>query len=152
MAKRTTAAITALMLAIATPASLSAQDAAETAIIIAGTSAPQASGARGLGGAISGSMRRAAGVINLRSGGAQAPRGATRQDAARTLPEGVDALEGTDAPAYKVGSGATIRVSGRLNPSARTVCTRNCETTPAPPTRETSPEAGDAELAPETGQ
>lgn len=108
------------------PSPASAQDAAETAIIISGTGAPQARASRGLGSAISGAMQRSTSAIRVQPRGR--PRGRAPQSQTGALPEGVDALEGTDAPAYTLGNGATIRVSGRLNPAASTVCTKNCAT------------------------
>lgn len=143
-------ALIATVAAIGGPAV--AQDAAETAIILSGTSAPQAKAGRSLGSAISGAMRRSTATLRVRGQGRGASRNGGQADNSRTLPEGVDALEGTDAPAYTLGSGATIRVSGRLNPSARTVCARNCE-----PAAETEDEPGATEppeeaAAPESDQ
>lgn len=126
----------AFALALAPPAM--AQDAAETAIITAGTGAPQARGARSLGSAISDSMNRAAGAIRVQSRGAPLPRRgpASQGNPAGTIAADVDVLENTDAPGYRLGNGATIRVSGRLNPAAGTVCTRNC---PGEKPRQASP-------------
>lgn len=117
-----------LVAAGSTATSATAQDAAETATIIAGTSAPQARGARNLGTAISGSMQRAEGTVRVRTSSRPAPRGRgqPQADSSRILPAGVDALEGTDAASYTLGNGARISVSGRLNPAAGAVCTRNC--------------------------
>jgi hypothetical protein len=39
----------------------------------------------------------------------------------------VDALEGTDASAYTLGNGVTIKVSGRMNPSAQALCVKECK-------------------------
>jgi hypothetical protein len=77
-------------------------------------------------------MRRATGAITIRPRGGAAntrgtARGTTRGAAApHAIASDVDALEGTDAPGYTLGNGASIRVSGRLNPAPGTVCTRNC--------------------------
>ncbi|MGQ7829873.1 hypothetical protein [Altererythrobacter sp. Z27] len=132
-----------------TATSATAQDAAETATIIAGTSAPQARGARNLGSAISGSMQRAAGTVRVRTSGRPAPRGRgqPQADTSRTLPAGVDALEGTDAASYTLGNGARISVSGRLNPAAGAVCTRNCLPENAAP-ESSSEEAGESATPP----
>lgn len=111
-----------------------AQDAAEAAVITAGTAAPQARASRSLGSAISGAMNRTAGAINIRSrSGSRPARAASRQaDSSHTIAADVDVLESTDAPGYTLGNGAQIRVSGRLNPSAGTICTRNCPVNEAP--------------------
>lgn len=118
----------------AAPLPALAQDAAETAIITAGTAAPQARASRSLGSAISGAMNRSAGAINIRSSSGSRPaRAAGRQtDSSHTIAADVDVLENTDAAGYTLGNGAQIRVSGRLNPSAGTICTRNCPVNAAP--------------------
>jgi hypothetical protein len=43
-----------------------------------------------------------------------------------------DVLEGTDAPSYTTGSGASIRVSGKLRQPAAATCADNCPADPAP--------------------
>lgn len=118
-------ALTALVMA---PAALKAQAAAETAVITAGTGAPQARSARSLGNAISGSMRRAAGALNTRSRASRSrPRAPSGEAASgHEVAADVDVLEGTDAPAYTLGNGARIRVSGGLRPASGTICTRHC--------------------------
>lgn len=105
-----------------------AQDAAETAAVLTGSSG-QARAQRSLGSAVARSIDRAAASISVptaRSGPAR--RSADRQprQAAQPLPAGVDALEGTDAAAYKVGSGTTLKFSGRFTPGKRTECETNC--------------------------
>ena len=117
-----------LALAIASTAAtlstpVSAQAAAETAIITSGTGAPQARAARGLGSAISGAMRRSAGSVRVQPRGVR--RGSPRQGQDQALPEG-DPLEGTDAPAYTLSNGTTIRVSGGMRNAPSTRCTANC--------------------------
>lgn len=120
--------------ALALPTPIIAQDAAETATIMAGTGAGQARAQRSMGNAVSGSINSATNAINAgRAGGSRrsSRRGGTAASSG-PLPEG-DALENTDAAAYKVGSGATIRVSGRFTPSQAASCTRNCGEEPSEP-------------------
>lgn len=127
MSARILIALAAAAASAGISAPAAAQAAAETAIITTGTGAPQARAARGLGSAISGAMRRSGSAIRVQPRGVprrQSPQ-AQSQLQTQALPEG-DALEGTDAPAYTLRNGATIRVSGRLNPAAGAVCTRNC--------------------------
>lgn len=100
-----------------------AQAAAETAIITSGTGAPQARAARGLGSAISGALRRGGTTIRVQPRGVR--RGSPRQGQDQALPEG-DPLEGTDAPAYTLSNGTTIRVSGGMRNAPSTRCTANC--------------------------
>ena len=106
-------------------APLTAQDAAETAIILSGTGQGTGKASRSLGGSISRSMGNAANAINATNRArAQAPR-SYRPQARRSrrgggagfaiaLPADVDPLETTDAPSYALENGATIRVSGGL--------------------------------------
>lgn len=106
-----------------------AQAAAESAVVTAGTAAPAARGGRSLGSAVSGSINSAAGVI--RQGGRGGARPARRGGGAvrvsrQGLPAGVDALEGTDATAYKLENGVTIKVSGRMPASAKARCVEEC--------------------------
>lgn len=123
MIMRTIATAALAVIASAVPSTAHAQAAAETAIITSGTGAPQARAARGLGSAISGAMRRSAGAIRVQPRGAS--RGSPRQGQEQALPEG-DPLEGTDAPAYTLGNGTTIRVSGGMRNAPSTRCTANC--------------------------
>ena len=112
----------------ATPAR--AQAAAEEAVIVSGTSAGTGRASRDLGGAVSGSIRGAAGAIST------IPRGSARGAQRRSrggavvvdgpLAADSDPLENTDAPAYQLGNGATIRVSGRLRNSTSARCKLNC--------------------------
>lgn len=110
-----------------TPSAM-AQDAAETAIILSGSGSGQARAQQSLGSAISGSMRRATSAISVQPRGTpRSARGTQRQaNAPQAIASDIDVLENTDAPGYTLRNGASIRVSGRLNPSATTVCTRNC--------------------------
>jgi hypothetical protein len=39
-------------------------------------------------------------------------------------------LEGTDAPTYRLGNGASIRVSGTLIQDSGTSCVKNCPAKP----------------------
>lgn len=43
-----------------------------------------------------------------------------------TIPSGVDALAGTDAPSYRLDNGAILRVSGIFWPSAQATCIAFC--------------------------
>ena len=118
--------------ALAFPVQVIAQDAAETAVILSGTSG-QAKASRSLGSAVNKSMNSAA--SSVRASTANRSRGNARRNR-RNAPSVVsvigtgDALEGTDASAYAVGSGATIKVSGSFRPSAAAVCKENCEDQP----------------------
>lgn len=114
-----------------------AQDAAETAVILSGTGAGQAKAQRSLGAAVRGSIDGAAATVRSagRSQGSAGRRATARSGVAvagAELAADSDPLEKTDAPAYKLGNGATIRVSGRMNPSASTSCVKNCSVPPAP--------------------
>ncbi|MFZ9394482.1 MAG: hypothetical protein ACO25F_00285 [Erythrobacter sp.] len=128
------AAAAAAALAIAPPAF--AQDAAESAAILAGTGSAQAKAQRSLGGAIRGSINGAAATVRsaVRSDGRTSSQARSRSGvtvAGAAIAADVDPLEKTDAPAYRLGNGATIRVSGRMNPSASTSCVKNCSAQPA---------------------
>ncbi len=131
MKPRKIGTICALAAAALLPGSLAAQDAAETAVIVSGSGAGQAKASRSLGNAVSGSLDSAAGVIRSTQ---RARRPASRNRRSRNggvrigseIPSGVDALEGTDAAAYKTDGGATIKFSGRFVPSGKTECDENC--------------------------
>ncbi|MDA0820191.1 MAG: hypothetical protein O2879_04060 [Proteobacteria bacterium] len=107
-----------------------AQVAGEEAVILSGTSAGTGRASSGLGNAVRGSINGAARTIQTipRS----APRGATRRSRGGAvvvdgpLAADSDPLENTDAPAYELSNGATIRVSGRLRNSASARCKLNC--------------------------
>jgi hypothetical protein len=49
------------------------------------------------------------------------------------IPSNVNALEGTDATTYRLGSGASIQVSGTLIQGAETSCSKNCPVDPVRP-------------------
>ena len=113
-----------------------AQDAFETAQILSG-SAQQSGAGRSLGSAISHSMDATARAIE---GGRARParietsnrrqhssrNGAAAASQVAPHPGGVDPLTSTDAPAYRVGSGATIRTSGGLIATPGDTCVENC--------------------------
>ena len=138
MLKRAVIAAAAIL---AFPGNASAQDAAETAVILSGSSG-QGKAANSLGNAVSGSVNSAADAI--RSTPRKPNRTATRRSNRRgpvqiqTLPTN-DPLEGTDATSFQTGSGATISVSGRMRPSASARCIENCEK-PATEAEEPAPE------------
>jgi hypothetical protein len=111
---------------VATP--VVAQDAAETATILSGQGGT-AKAQRSLGGAVSGSLDNAASAV--RSVRSTSRRPSSRRVRGSRNSGGIilttnDPLENTDAATYQTGNGTTIRVSGRLNPSASTACVDNC--------------------------
>ena len=114
--------------AIVMPASAYAQDAAETAVILSGTSG-QAKASRSLGDAVRGSINSASSAVRASTQQRRSSNSRARRSGggAPVVIGTGDALENTDASSYTLGSGATIRVSGRLNPSAATRCTQNCD-------------------------
>jgi len=107
-----------------------AQVAAEEAVIVSGTSAGTGRASSGLGNAVRGSINGA--TRTIRSIPRAAPKGAPRRGRGGTatvdgpLAADSDPLENTDAPAYELSNGATIRVSGRLRNSASARCKLNC--------------------------
>jgi hypothetical protein len=116
-------AFATVALALALPAPLVAQDAAETAIILGGTGQVQGRAQRSLGTSIARSMGNAADAIaatsRARPSGTVVRRHAGRSNRgagkfAIILPGDVDPLEKTDAPSYELANGATIRVSGGM--------------------------------------
>ena len=126
---RSALAISAALLALGAAGNAAAQDAAETATILSGTS-QQAKAQRSLGSAISRSINNASNAIrSSRNAGPVAIRGPSRNrgsgGAYRITAHG-DPLAGTDAPTYRLGNGASIRVSGVLRPEEETVCISNC--------------------------
>ncbi len=106
----------------------SAQDAAESAAVMGATGPSTGKAQRSLGGAISGSLNSAASTIRSsgRGGARPARRGGSVRVSRQGLPAGVDALEGTDASAYRLDNGVTIKISGRMNPSAQARCVKEC--------------------------
>ena len=116
----------------------SAQDAAESAVILGGTGEATGRASRDMGTAVRGGIDRASGALQAtRSGRARAGRydGADSGTSTTTvrgsaegyrIPAGVDALELTDAPRFQLGNGSTIRVSGAFIPSDETFCISYC--------------------------
>lgn len=131
MTKRNLLGLCLMATAMALPISAFAQDASETAVILSGTGSTQARASRSLGTAVSGSIDSATSVIRSatptrnRAKSRRSRRGAP--SVVTTVIGTGDALEGTDASAYQVDNGATIKVSGGFRPSAATRCTENCE-------------------------
>ena len=126
-------------LAAAAPAV--AQDAAETAVVLSGSSGTAKAG-RSLGNAVSQSVNSAAGAVRASNPRRRGSTRNSRRGASRgpvTIGTG-DALEGTDASTYATGSGATIRVSGGFRPSTTTRCTENCDAQTAQETPAAEPE------------
>ena len=113
-----------------TAAPAHAQVAAEEAVIVSGTSAGTGRASSGLGNAVRGSINGA--TRTIRTIPRAAPRGAPRRGRSGAvvvdgpLAADSDPLENTDAPAYELSNGATIRVSGRLRNSASARCKLNC--------------------------
>ncbi len=106
-----------------------AQDAAESAIIMSGSS-QTGKAQRSLGNAISNSVDRASNAIAA----ANAQRGRNVQRRANgsvlvgaSLPAGVDPLEGLDATTYQLGTGSSIRTTGRINTAPGSRCVNQCE-------------------------
>jgi len=133
MARRAALVIVSGILITALPQNATAQDAAESAAILSGTGAGQAKAQRSLGTAVTGSINRAASAINTRP---TARRGssATRQSRSRgqqrqgyVVHGSADPLAGTDASTYRLGNGASIRVSGTLHTDKTTECVANCK-------------------------
>ncbi len=128
------AVLTAGSAPIAATAAL-AQDAAETAVILSG-SAQTGSAQRSLGRTISGSIGNAANAVGSTVRASRSRTAAQRNSRASSrhvggsIPAGVDPLASTDAATYTLDNGATIRVSGRFNPSASSHCQKNCPATP----------------------
>jgi hypothetical protein len=136
MATRAYLPVLAGLLAYAAPSAASAQAAAETATILSGTGQGTGSAARGMGSAVAGSMNRATSQIRAAQGGQAAPRRRRNAQGGYEIPAEADMLEGTDAPTYELGNGASIRVSGgSLRQSAAATCSENC------PDRASAPDA-----------
>lgn len=135
------AGLIAIAIGLAASGSAIAQDAAETAVILSGSSG-QGKAANSLGNAVRGSVNSAANTI--RSTPRKPNRAATRRNNRRgpvqiqTIPSN-DPLEDTDATRFQTGSGATISVSGRMRPSATARCIENCDT-PRTASEEPAPE------------
>lgn len=113
------------------PGSLAAQDAAETAVILSGSSG-QGKAANSFGNAVRGSVNSAADAIRAAQRQPSRTNARTRNrrgplEIQASIPSN-DPLENTDATRFQTGSGATISVSGRLRPSASARCVENCST------------------------
>jgi len=111
------------------PISAAAQDAAESAAILSGSSQTGAA-QRSLGARISGAINRASDSIAAQQGArvqAQRPNRGGAVRVVHSLPAGVDVLEGTDATTYRLGNGSSIRTTGRINGDPGLRCVSNCE-------------------------
>lgn len=129
MTTRTIVAIALAGLCAIGPGVARAQDAAESAMIMSGSS-QTGKAQRSLGNAISNSINRASNTI----GATNAQRGASVQRRANgsvhvgpSLPAGVDPLEGTDTTTYRLGTGSSIRTTGRINTAPGSRCVSQCE-------------------------
>jgi hypothetical protein len=78
-------------------------------------------------------MNRAAGAIGSppTRGQPGRQRRTHAQQQAYVIPPGGNDLKGTDAPTYRVSSGASISVSGRLIQGPGATCVHNCRNDPA---------------------
>ena len=130
---KATFAASLALLALSVSSDASSQEAAETAQILAGVGQGQAGSSRSLGSSVSRSLNGARAAI--RSGTKSGGRPGGRQpDNARTqehIPANVDSLSHTDAPTYRLESGATIKVSRGLLRSVGTTCVKDCPVDPA---------------------
>ena len=134
MAGKAVLAICGALLAIGGSFPALAQDAAETAVILSGAGQPAGRASRSLGSAISGSINAASAQIrSVRNAepttGGHQPRTAGDARAItsdQAIASDIDMLEGTDAPTYRLGNGASIRVSGTFIQDPGTMCSRNC--------------------------
>lgn len=131
MTKRVFLVALATILSVGAFHEAAAQDAAETALILGGAGHAQ-SGASSLGAAISRSFDNAGNA--LRGSGA---RTVTHRQAYRTagphaahavsdMRESGDPFEGTNAPVYRLGNGASISASGGLTPEPNVRCVKDC--------------------------
>jgi hypothetical protein len=126
--------ISAALLSVSLAVPASAQVAAETATILSGTGQGTGRASRSMGSAVAGSMNRATSQIRAAQGGNDTQRRKRKADGGYEIPAEADMLEGTDAPTYQLGNGASIRVSGgSLRKSAAATCSENCTDSPAPP-------------------
>lgn len=120
------------VLMVATPASPAlAQEAGESAVLNAGT-AGQVSAERSLGSAMSRSISGAANAVAMAQGGQSPVRHMANFRAGHpsyTIPPNIDPLAQTDAPTYRIATGAVMRVSGGIQPSPTTFCIANCSDT-----------------------
>ena len=127
---RTMIAAVAVAAIGATASPAYAQVAAEEAVVVSGTSAGTGRASSDLGSAISGSLNSA--TRTIQSIPRRAPRGTSRRSRGGAVVVGAplaadsDPLENTNAPAYELSNGATIRVSGGMRNSASAHCRLNC--------------------------
>ena len=130
MAPRAILPICSALLASSWPVAAPAQDAAEAAVILSGTGQPTGRASRSLGSAVSSGINAAAAQIAATRGGSPPPERRRRTLApaqgAQVVRASGNVLEGTGAPTYRLGSGATIQVSGTLVQDAQTSCSKNC--------------------------
>jgi hypothetical protein len=134
MASKASLLALAVLLGLTMPGAASAQVAAETATILSGTGQGTGRASRSMGSAIAGSMNRATSQIRAAQGGEATQRRKRKADGGYEIPAEADMLEGTDAPTYQLGNGASIRVSGgSLRKSAAATCSENCTDSPVPP-------------------
>ena len=135
MAHKAILPICVTLVAFGWPVAAPAQDAAETAVILSGTGQSTGRASRSLGSAVSGGINAAAAQIAATRSGTTPPERRRRSLAQGTevVQASGNVLEGTGAPTYRLGSGATIQVSGTLVQDAATSCARNCAEGKAPP-------------------
>ena len=117
------------------PVPATAQDAAETAVILSGQGGA-ARAQRSLGDAISQSINGAAGAIRntntgaSNGGGGGSSSGGSGRSGGRhqgfPIPAGIDALEGFDAAIYRLDNGTVLKFSGNFLPSAGATCLARC--------------------------
>ena len=124
MTNKTAMAIGAGLFALVAPSTVSAQAAAESAVINATVGPAAGAASTSLGNSINRSMRGAAarirttGSASSRGGVSVTPSGGSRFAGATGMTIGTgDVLQGTDAPSYTLSNGATIRVSGGMAPA-----------------------------------
>lgn len=129
MTRKSILAIAVAGLCSLAPVSAPAQDAAESAMIMSGSS-QTGKAQRSLGNAITNSVNRASNAIAATNAQRRAPVQRRANGAVHiggSLPAGVDPLEGTDATTYQLGSGASIRTTGRINTASGSRCVSQCE-------------------------
>lgn len=131
MATRAILAALATMLSVGVIHDATAQDAAETAVILGGVGHAQG-GANSLGAAILRSFDNGGNAFRASSARTPAHRPASptaRPRAAHAVPvteETGDPFEGTNAPIYRLGNGASISASGGLTPDPNVSCVKDC--------------------------
>ena len=116
-----------------------AQDAAESAAILAGTGERTGAASRSVGEAATGAIGRAGNAIaatrNARRSGTVPNRSARTRSTARdanapaavySIAGNVDVLDRFETPTYRLPNGRILRVSGEFRPEAGTACIRMC--------------------------